>query len=257
MMQEPLIEEIEEYWTNRAEGYSEVNQKELAGEQKEKWLRVLQQKIKNHFPTKKPQEIKVLDIGTGPGFFAIILATAGYQVTAVDYTEAMLEEARDNAGALAEQIHFQRMDGQQLDFAPESFDVIISRNLTWVLTRPDKAYHSWREVLKTGGLMLNFDANWYSYLYDEEKQREYEQDRKAVEEEGLFDYNVGENFDVMESIAREVPLSSMQRPLWDIEVLKDLNMDARADTGIWAQVWSQEEKINFSSTPMFLVEARK
>lgn len=37
---------------------------------------------------------KILDIGTGPGFFSIILAEAGYQVTAVDYTEAMLEEAK-------------------------------------------------------------------------------------------------------------------------------------------------------------------
>lgn len=34
--------------------------------------------------------IKILDIGTGPGFFPVILAEAGYKVTAVDYTQEML-----------------------------------------------------------------------------------------------------------------------------------------------------------------------
>ena len=28
--------------------------------------------IGNQFPEKKPQEIKILDVGTGPGFFAIL-----------------------------------------------------------------------------------------------------------------------------------------------------------------------------------------
>lgn len=36
-----LLHEIKEYWTTRTEGYSEVNQKELEGMQKEAWLEVL------------------------------------------------------------------------------------------------------------------------------------------------------------------------------------------------------------------------
>ena len=84
-----LLDKIEEYWTGRAEGYSQVNQGELATEQREKWKKNLM----SHLKGKKPEETKVLDIGTGPGFFAIILAEAGYQVTAVDYTEEMLKEA--------------------------------------------------------------------------------------------------------------------------------------------------------------------
>ena len=90
-----ILGRIQAYWTNRAEGYSKVNQEELAGEQKNRWLRVLEEE----FPRKAPSEIHVLDIGTGPGFFAIILAKAGYRVTAVDYTEEMLRKARENAGS--------------------------------------------------------------------------------------------------------------------------------------------------------------
>ena len=42
--------------------------------------------------------MKILDIGTGPGFFPMILSEAGYTVAAVDYTEEMLEKAKENLG---------------------------------------------------------------------------------------------------------------------------------------------------------------
>ena len=38
-----LLSEIESYWTTRAEGYSEVNHKELNGMQKGAWLEVLKE----------------------------------------------------------------------------------------------------------------------------------------------------------------------------------------------------------------------
>ena len=36
-----LLTEIEQYWTKRAEGYSQVNQNELHSEQKQKWQQTL------------------------------------------------------------------------------------------------------------------------------------------------------------------------------------------------------------------------
>lgn len=93
-MEQELLQEIVSYWGTRAEGYSEVNEKELAGSQREAWLHVLEEQ----FPEKKKEEMKILDIGTGPGFFPMILSEAGYTVTAVDYTEEMLEKAKENLG---------------------------------------------------------------------------------------------------------------------------------------------------------------
>ena len=37
-MEQELLQEIASYWGTRAEGYSEVNEKELAGSQREAWL---------------------------------------------------------------------------------------------------------------------------------------------------------------------------------------------------------------------------
>ena len=48
-------------------GILKFNHKELNGMQKGAWLEVL----KGQFPEKAKDEIKILDIGTGPGFFPV------------------------------------------------------------------------------------------------------------------------------------------------------------------------------------------
>ena len=93
-----LKNEIHDYWTNRARGYSEYNQQEMADARRTMWRDKLLSLLGEAFPECEPEEIKILDVGTGPGFFAILLAEAGYQVTAIDYTEEMLREAQQNAG---------------------------------------------------------------------------------------------------------------------------------------------------------------
>lgn len=257
-MEQELLQEIVSYWGTRAEGYSEVNEKELAGSQREAWLHVLEEQ----FPEKKKEEMKILDIGTGPGFFPMILSEAGYTVTAVDYTEEMLEKAKENLGKYTkyglERVTLQRMDAQNLEFADETFDVVISRNLTWNLEKPEQAYQEWMRVLKPGGVLLNFDANWYGYLYDEEKKEAYEADRKKVEEQQLDDHYLCTDIDRMENIARQVPLSAMERPAWNTKVLESLGVcSIQTDSEIWKRVWSEEERLNYASTPMFLVRAEK
>ena len=145
-----LKNEIHDYWTNRARGYSEYNQQEMADARRTMWRDKLLSLLGNQFPEKKPQEIKILDVGTGPGFFAILLAEAGYQVTAIDYTEEMLKEAQSNAGELTKCIVWKTGDAQALDVESNSFDVIVTRNVTWNLPRPDLAYREWLRVLKPG-----------------------------------------------------------------------------------------------------------
>ena len=255
-----ILEENRKYWTGRAPGYSEVNRLELSTGQRQKWKDCLRENLTQQFPTRTPEDLHVLEVGTGPGFFAILLCELGCDVTAIDLTPAMLEEAKRNAGALAGEIHYMEMNAEALTFADESFDAVISRNLTWNLPHPGKAYAEWARVLKPGGLLLNFDSNWYAYLFDAEAQAAYDLDRANSAEQGVWDQNVGaegESFDVMEDIARRIPLSSIRRPAWDLAELQCLGLYAEADEHVWQRVWSEEEKISFSSTPMFLVSVTK
>ena len=236
-MTSALFEVNKKYWTDRAPSYSQVNQEELAGCQRSNWLREISRQIQMVYPNRAPQEITVLDAGTGPGFFAVILAEAGYKVTAIDAAPAMLAEAKRNAGPWQEAIDFRLMDAQKPTFTAESFDVVLSRNLTWVLEDPEQTYGNWRHVLKPGGLLLNFDANWYNYLED---------------------HYLSTDIDAMEAIALQVPLTGIQRPHWDIRTLEKLRMRSiTTDVSVWQRVWSTVEKINYASTPMFMIAAIK
>ena len=250
-------EENTSYWSKRAQGYSYVNQEELSSGQRAVWQKVIDSRIRAAFPEKTPNEIHVLDIGTGPGFFSIILSERGYRVTAIDYTPAMLAEARHNAGELGEKIEFCQMDAEKLRFPDNAFDVIVSRNVTWNLHAPEKAYRHWIRVLKPGGLLLNFDANWYRYLWNSEAELEHLEDRKNLALSDVRDETAGTDVDAMEAIARKTPHSRNMRPAWDLEVLEHLCLLATADTEIWKQVWTREERINNASTPMFLIAGIK
>ena len=250
-----LQDEIIRYWTERAPSYSEINQNELHGKQKEKWTSYIQKRIEGVMPGKK--NLKVLDIGGGPGFFSIIMTMAGYEATWVDRNAAMLVEAKENAGPLADAIHYALMDAEELEFPDNTFDVIVTRNLTWTLPHPKKAYASWQRVLKKGGVLLNFDANWYNYLYDEEDRKLYERDRAQVAEAGVFDRYISTDTDTCEKIAREMPLSPVKRPHWDKDILTALGMDVTLHEQISEEILLPEELLNFEATPYFCVEAVK
>ena len=253
-----LKNEIHDYWTNRARGYSEYNQQEMADARRTMWRDKLLSLLGNQFPEKEPKEIKILDVGTGPGFFAILLAEAGYQVTAVDYTEEMLKEAQSNAGGLAGCIVWKTGDAQALDVESNSFDAVVTRNVTWNLPRPDFAYKEWLRVLKPEGVLYNFDADWYGHLYNEEKRSSYEKDRRQTEEQNVEDYYSGTDIEKMEEIARQVPLSRLERPKWDIETMKKSGfLDVACDEEVWKEVWTEEEIINNSTSPIFLLTGRK
>lgn len=68
----------------------------------------------------------VLDVGTGTGRAALLLAEAGGQVTGVDASEEMLAVARQRAAERGAEIEFLAGDAHTLAFADQSFDVSVS-----------------------------------------------------------------------------------------------------------------------------------
>ncbi|MFN6885854.1 class I SAM-dependent methyltransferase, partial [Proteus mirabilis] len=114
-----LLHDVTRYWNIRAESYSAANQQELLSEKQQKWRQLLLSHVK------EGETLKVLDIGTGPGFFAILLALSGHQVTAIDATSGMLLEAKNNASQHNVSINFVCGDVQDLPFGDEQFDLVV------------------------------------------------------------------------------------------------------------------------------------
>lgn len=247
-----LTDTIEQYWTRRASSYTDVVKKNLSDGWDCKWA----DELISHFP--EGEGLRVLDIGTGPGFYAIILAARGYDVTAIDCSDGMLEQARHNAGRLADGIKFFKMDAQVLDFEDNAFDVIVTRNLTWNLPDPAGAYAEWRRVLRPGGVMLNIDSNWYAYLFDDDKKQEKQTDRLNTIQAGFEDYESYDESWLMENISRQLPMGKLSRPHWDAVTLMELGFSSvSADTSVSKRLWSPEEMLNYASTPCFLIKAVK
>lgn len=95
---------------------------------------------------------RVLDVGTGTGVVAITAARAGGQVTALDLTPALLEQARENARiAQRPDIVWTEGDAERLPYPDASFDVVVSQFGHMFAPRPDVAMAEMRRVLKSGG----------------------------------------------------------------------------------------------------------
>jgi ubiquinone/menaquinone biosynthesis C-methylase UbiE len=68
----------------------------------------------------------ILDVGAGTGRTAIPLAAAGANVSAIDASEAMLEQARGNAAAAGVDVAFECCDALALPYDDQSFDIVLS-----------------------------------------------------------------------------------------------------------------------------------
>lgn len=231
---EGLLENIQKYWDMRSETYSIQNREELMTEQ-DKWI----DKILPRLPQKK--NMRILDIGCGPGFFSIMMAQHGYQVTGIDYSEQMLMHARENAKDIipdiADSITFRQMDAQNLEFEDNSFDTILSRNLTWDLEHPVKAYQEWLRVLRPGGKILNFDGNHYLHCFREDYSDYQNINRHLHQQEYLKNVDMS----TINRLAMELPLSRLQRPQWDVITLLELGVKS---VEVEAQEWVDSAQKN-------------
>jgi ubiquinone/menaquinone biosynthesis C-methylase UbiE len=102
-----------------------------------------------------------LDLATGTGFVALILAALGHRVTAIDLSTDMLAVAAATADRRGLDVEFLAGDAVQPAFDDASFDLITCRHLLWTLREPDRALSNWRALLRPGGSLVAFDGFWF------------------------------------------------------------------------------------------------
>lgn len=93
-----------------------------------------------------------LDVATGGGHTANVLAPLVRHVTALDLTRPMLEAAHRNSRELGiSNVLFTIGDAESLPFPDESFDLVTCRIAPHHFSRPDKFVREAARVLKPGG----------------------------------------------------------------------------------------------------------
>lgn len=231
------------YWKGRSADFGVLRKKELTSDLAPRWLREIEPHIRN---TKQ----RILDLGTGTGFFAFLLAQKGYSVTGIDLTEDMIAQATAQAielkDTLTGQVDFHCMDAMQLDFSDESFDMILARNLTWTLPDVEAAYKEWYRVLAPKGILINIDGDYGVELKV-----------PVVAQHHIHEGVANETMQECIAITDELSISRMDRPHWDVHMIRKAGFSrVYLDMAVSSRIYDKEDEL-YNPVPLFSIVARK
>lgn len=234
-------ERIAGYWSKRSDSFQAQRRAELHSSMADRWLLEIQKYLQQ-------RKLKILDVGCGSGFFTILLGKQGHEVLGTDLTPDMIEKSRELAKEEGVDCKFEIMDAENLDFPDETFDVVISRNLTWTLPDAGHAYEEWCRVLKKGGILLNFDANYGSSNFA---------DTSHLPENHTHNQVGMDMMQECEEIKKQLPISSYIRPAWDVETLGNLGiLELSLDLGVGKRIYIKKDEF-YNPVPIFTLCGKK
>lgn len=207
-----LKERIRDYWENRAENFLDLSFAEMNNEKIDFWRKILTTAIGT-------EKLKVLDAGTGAGYLALVVASMGHVVTGIDLSPNMVAAAADLAARMKLPCDFLVADAEKSGFPDHSFDVIISRNLTWTLPDIAGAYEDWYRILSPGGRLVIFDADYGDRDFGTHSLR----DRHCQDEQpakGHANVTVAQ-LQECDAIKNHLDISKHRRPSRDILLLEE------------------------------------
>lgn len=230
--------EITDYWTGREEKFEQLRLDELGSSKRQRWL----DELRRHLP--RQTGLDILDIGTGTGFFAFILAAEGHRVTGIDLTREMILGARRTGERLGLDPNFLVMDAEQPDFPAASFDAIVSRNLTTFLPNLPEAYRRWHRLLRPGGVLINFDGNYYYAPSDAPLPADHAHKELTADQNAAYAH-----------ISDEMRALQRERPQWDLELLSQAGFsDIRVDNTVSSRIYREIDRF-YNPTPLFCITA--
>lgn len=104
-----------------------------------------------------------LEVGCGNGDFALHLAGLGCNLTAVDFSPAAVEAAKERQRAFfagAGEVEFRTADAERLDFPDSTFEIVVSCECLEHLPHPKEALKEFFRVLVPGGKLVLTTENY-------------------------------------------------------------------------------------------------
>jgi ubiquinone/menaquinone biosynthesis C-methylase UbiE len=151
-----MKEALKNFWSSDADSYNKAIKCTLNSViMRKSWQKIFIEVLGD-------KKLKILDVGTGPGIVALMLAELGHDVTGVDLSDDMLKNALRNRETLGISVDFRRGDAEHLPFNDESYDAVVNRYVLWTVLDPKTAVNEWKRVLKPGGKIVIVDGNWYA-----------------------------------------------------------------------------------------------
>ncbi|HEY9287400.1 MAG TPA: methyltransferase domain-containing protein [Candidatus Dormibacteraeota bacterium] len=153
---DPLKISIADAWDRGVADYDDlVAHGRLTRTEADAWKAVLGRALP---PLSGQAPRRVLEVGAGTGVMSLLIAELGYQLTAIDISRGMLQEARRKAAQRRLPITFEIADAEVLPFPDDEFDAVFGRHILWTLPQPDKALREWHRVLRPGGALVLVDS---------------------------------------------------------------------------------------------------
>jgi len=129
---------------NRIAPYFDLLESCLEGLFIKRWRRILWQKVKGN-------DILEVGVGTGKNF---PYYPEKKQITALDFSEKMLQQARSKQQRKNISVQLELMDVQSLCYADNSFDTVIATFVFCSVPCPVKGLQELHRVCKPGGQLL-------------------------------------------------------------------------------------------------------
>jgi phosphatidylethanolamine/phosphatidyl-N-methylethanolamine N-methyltransferase len=101
------------------------------------------------------KNLRILFVGVGTGADLELINYRELNITAIDYSDEMLDKAREKFKAST--IEFIKMDAQNLDLSDQQFDLVVASLVLSVVPDPNQCLKEMIRVLKKGGEMIIFD----------------------------------------------------------------------------------------------------
>ena len=204
-----LKKRITHYWSIRARAFADQRLRELDSPKARRWLEEIVPKLPESADNKP---LRVLDVGAGTGFFTFLLSPLGHEVVGIDLTPAMIAKAKE-----------------------------LARHLN---ISAERAYRAWAKLLRPGGVLINFDADYCREHCDELPKLHAHKD---ISPACWREY---------EAIKHELQPGQGVRPHWDAVLLRAAGFaDIAFDHGVWQRIYSEIDEF-FNPTPIFVLSAR-